>query len=179
MNYLRFSKSLLLWCFVALIYGCGGASDHSELKNYVKSVKAKPARAIEPLPPFRPYESFVYSAAAERSPFDRPVDVTQRVYGRTGSDVKPDMNREKEYLESYELGQLTMVGTITKSGKLWALIADPTGFVTRVAEGNFIGKNHGRITSTAQTQIELLEIVSDGLEGWIERPRILALSEKD
>lgn len=179
MIYLRYTNKIFTLCLVALIYGCGGASDHSELKTYVQSVKAKPARAIEPLPPFRPYESFVYSAAAERSPFDRPVDVAQRVYGRTGSDVKPDMNREKEYLEAYELGQLRMVGTITKSGKLWALIADPTGFVTRVSAGNFIGKNHGRITSTAQTQVELLEIVSDGLEGWIERPRILALSEKD
>lgn len=179
MNWYKYIYKIVFLCFFGVIAGCGASGDHSELKGYVKSVRAKPARPIEPLPPFRPYESFVYSAAAERSPFDRPVDIAQRVYGRTGSDVKPDMNREKEYLESYDLGQLSMVGTLTKSGKLWALIADPTGFVTRVSAGNYIGRNHGRIISTAQTQVELLEIVSDGLEGWIERPRILALSEKD
>lgn len=174
MNLLRI---IVVSCFLALV-GCGGG-DHTELKSYVSSVKAKPARAIEPLPPFRPYESFVYSAAAERSPFDRPVDITARTYGRTGSDVKPDLNREKEYLERYDLGQLSMVGTLKKGDTLWALVADPTGFVTRVSDGNYVGKNHGRITTTSQTQVELLEIVSDGLEGWIERPRILALSEKD
>lgn len=163
-----------------LLQACGGGDgNHSELKAYVKAVKAKPAKAVEPLPAFRPYETFVYSAAAERSPFDKPVDVAQRVYGRKGSDVKPDQNRERELLESYDLGQLKMVGTIKKGGTLWALVADPQGFVHKVANGNYVGKNHGRIVSTSQTQIELLEIVSDGLEGWIERPRILALSEKD
>lgn len=178
MNLLRKIRTVLIVGFSLALFGCGGG-DHSELKSYVSSVKAKPAKAIEPLSPPRPYESFVYSAAAERSPFDRPVDIAARVYGRTGSDVKPDLNREKEYLEGYDLGQLKMVGTLKKGSTLWALIADPTGFVTRVAAGNYIGKNHGRITSTSPTQIELLEIVSDGLEGWIERPRILAISEKD
>src|SRR5690606_37263805 len=113
------------------------------------------------------------------SPFDRPVDVAARIVGRTGEDVKPDFNREKEYLEGFDLGALRMVGTLEKGGVLWALVSEATGTVHPVREGNYVGKNHGKIVSTTETQIELLEIVSDGLDGWVERPRILALSEKD
>lgn len=175
----RILQSSCIVFFVAFLASCGAGSNHKELDNYINQVKARPQGKVEPLPTFTPYESFTYGASVERSPFDRPVDLTHRVYGRSGSDVKPDVNREREYLEGYDLGDLSMVGTIKKGDTLWALIADPTGFVTTVTDSNYIGKNHGKIITTENTQIELLEIVSDGLDGWVERPRILAVSEKD
>jgi type IV pilus assembly protein PilP len=38
-----------------------------------------------------------------------------------------------------------------------------------------MGKNHGRIVAINPNQISLLEIVPDGQDGYIERPRTLIL----
>ncbi|TVZ40570.1 type IV pilus assembly protein PilP [Alteromonadaceae bacterium 2753L.S.0a.02] len=161
-----------------LLGGCD-FSDDSDLRAYINEVKKRPAGAIEPLPSFRPYEAFVYSAARLRSPFDLPVDVERRIYAQSGSDVKPDFNREKEYLEGFDLTSLQMVGTLKKGGTLWALIRDQAGMINWVTDGNYIGKNHGKIVETTEAKIEIVEIVSDGLDGWVERPSVLALSEKE
>ena len=67
-----------------------------------------------------------------------------------------------------------MVGTLRKDGALWALISDPDGYIERVRSGNYIGRNHGKITSLSEDKISLIEIVASG-EGWLERPNILEL----
>lgn len=171
----------LLMIFIVVSLGaCSFGGNDDDLKKFIRDVKAKPAGAIEPLPTFSTYESFTYSAAVLRSPFDPPVDIAmRRPQGRSGEDIKPDFNRKKEYLESFDLSAITMVGTLEKGGTLWGLVRDGTGGIHWVTVGNYMGKNHGRIVATKENQIELLEIVSDGLGDWLERPRILALSEKE
>ena len=162
------------------VFACSFGSNDDDLKKFIRDVKARPAGVIEPLPTFSTYESFTYSAAVLRSPFDPPVDIAmRRPEGRTGEDIKPDFNRKKEYLESFDLSAVTMVGTLEKGGTLWGLVRDGSGGIHWVTKGNYMGKNHGRIVATKENQIELLEIVSDGLGAWLERPRILALSEKE
>lgn len=160
--------------------GCAGSADkNGELRAYIEEVKARPAGAIEELPSFRPFEPFIYSSAGIRSPFDLPIDVQQRQFVRSDKDIKPDFSREKEFLESFDLGALSMVGSLEQRGTLWALIKDASGGIHRVSTGNFVGKNHGKIVEADTAKIKVVEIVSDGLDGWVERPRIIALSEKD
>ncbi len=172
-------KLIPVTLLLVLVGACSGGKD-DDLRSYIREVKAKPAGVIEPLPTFNTYESFTYSAAVLRSPFDPPVDIAmRRPQGRSGADVKPDFNRKKEFLEGFDLTAITMVGTLEKGGTLWALVRDGVGGIHWVTQGNYIGKNHGRIIATKENQIELLEIVSDGLGAWLERPRILSLSEKD
>lgn len=175
-SFLRINFIFLVLSLGACSFG-GGDDD---LQAFIREVKAKPAGVIEPLPSFSTYESFTYSASVLRSPFDPPVDIAARqVQGRSGENVKPDFNRKKEFLEGFDLTAITMVGTLEKGGTLWALIKDGSGGIHWVTKGNYVGKNHGRIVATRENQVELLEIVSDGLGAWLERPRILALSEKD
>ena len=61
------------------------------------------------------------------------------------------------------------VETTTKQGK--------DGLVHRVLPGNFIGQNDGKIVGITGTRISVIEIVPDGLGGYIERPAALALTE--
>jgi len=161
------------------LQGCGLGGQGDDIENYIQQVKSRPAGTIEPIPAFRPYESFIYGATALRSPFELPVEVERRVFAQSNSNIKPDLDREKEYLESFDFASLSMVGSIKKGGTLWGLVLDGQGVVHWVTTGNFLGKNHGKIISTQETKLELIEIVSDGLKGWVERPRVLALSEKD
>ncbi len=172
-------KLLLVLAACILVPACSSSNDQAELREYIEEVKARPPRMIEPMPTFRPYEAFVYGAAATRSPFDPPVEEKQRVVSEVDTNIKPDLTREKEFLETFDLGSLRMVGTLEMHGTLWALIRDPSGGIHRVTTGNYLGKDHGRIVETSRAQLDIVEIVSNGLDGWVERPRVLKLSEKE
>ena len=51
------------------------------------------------------------------------------------------------------------------------------GIVHRVLPGNYMGQNEGRIISIEPSRINLIEIVPDGLGGFVERPATLQLAE--
>ena len=174
-------RPLALFCvsLVVVMAGCSGGTNHQDLSDYIAETKRRPTGQIDPLPSFRPYRAFTYSAMTMRSPFDPPVEEKKRTVAKSNMTVKPDLAREKEYLESFNLSSLAMVGTLKKSGILWALISDGQGGVHRVTEGNYLGKNHGKIVAANNAELSLVEIVSDGLEGWLERPRTIKLQEKE
>jgi type IV pilus assembly protein PilP len=70
-----------------------------------------------------------------------------------------------------------MAGTITKDAVLWGLIKAGDGTIHRVREGNYMGKNHGKIIRINEDKIELMEIVPDKPGTWREQQTSLALSE--
>ncbi len=177
---LRYIFGLVIILGFVPLTGCSTGSGFDDLENYVKEVKARPKKRIEPLPEFKVYEAFSYSAANRRSPFSPPQAVQlASVEQKPKSNVKPDFNRPPELLESFSIGNMQMVGTIVKQGDptLYALISDGDGGIHRIRIGNYLGKNHGRVMNVTESQIELVEIVSDGQGGWFERPRTMGLKE--
>ena len=60
-------------------------------------------------------------------------------------------------------------------GQIIALIQTPDGQIEQVQRGNYMGMHHGRIVQITPTQIDLVEIIPDGREGYVERPRSLVL----
>ncbi|MBA54401.1 MAG: pilus assembly protein PilP [Pseudomonadales bacterium] len=158
--------------------GCGGDTSFSDIKAKMAEIKSRPKGRIEPPPEFKVYKAFSYGAAALRSPFDRPIEVQLAALPQKRSNVKPDFNRPKEVLEQFGIDSLTMVGTLTRPGAtLFALVKDPDSGLHRVKEGNYLGRNFGKITSVTPSKIDVIEIVSDGQDGWVERPRTLVLRE--
>lgn len=175
---LKPASGVLVILLFSVLSGCASKSNQSDLNQYIASIKARPQGNIEPLPPVRTFDPFIYGATAIRSPFDEPV-VVKAIAGPSNPHVKPDTARVKDFLESFNLDSLAMVGTLEQNGALWALIRDPSGGIHRVTVGNFIGKNHGKILSANTTELSLVEIVSNGVNGWVERPRTIKLSEKE
>lgn len=173
------NKALLVIGLTLLCLGCRGGGEHEDLRAFMEDVSARPQGEIEPLPTFGMYESFKYSVMAYRSPFEKPLTVTVGDEPKGKLAVKPDENREKEYLEGFNFMSLTLVGTIKKDEILWSLINDGEGSVHRVTVGNYVGKNHGKIVAVGPSQLDVIEIVPDGKTGWVERPRALALKEND
>lgn len=167
--------ALVITCSLA---GCSSSDDQQDLRNFMAETKRRPHGQIDPLPAFKPFKPYSYSAMTLRSPFERPIPVDETA-SKGGRTVEPDLNREREYLESFNVASLKMVGTIKKAGKLWALIDDGEGKVTQVTNGNYMGRNFGKIISTQPSQIELLEIVPNGANGWVERPKIIKLEAKE
>lgn len=165
-------------CFFLVLFlaGCGQNEQRSELESYVQSIKARKASEIEPLPQITPYETFMYQAASLRSPFTLPETNRQIVEEVADNGIRPDAARRREFLESYPIDALSMVGTLEKSGKIWAVVVDKDGAVHRVTGGNYIGLNHGKIHKITEEKLYINEIVPNPVGGWQERQSEMALS---
>ena len=157
-----------------LLVGCGG-DDFSDLDEFMDDKRSRPGGVIAPIPAFKAYKAFSYSATSLRSPFDRPIEIREISQLQAVSAVQPDDTRPKEFLEQFTFDSLGMVGTLSRAGTDWSLIRDPDGGVHRVKVGNFLGRNHGKIVEMTGTYVAVIEIVSDGNDGWVERPRTIKL----
>ena len=165
---------LLLIITMTLLAACGSGS-YQDIDTFMEDKKSKPGGVVKPIPAFKAYKAFAYSATGLRSPFEKPVDIREITRLQISSSVKPDLNRAKEYLEQFGIDSLTMVGTLVQEGTLWALMQDKEGGVHRVKKGNYIGRNHGQIIEAEETHLSVIEIVANGVDGWVERPRTIKL----
>ncbi len=169
------SKMIILSLPLALA-GCG-SRNFDDLDQFMAEKRSRPGGIIAPIPTFKAYEAFAYSATTLRSPFERPIEVREIAQLQAVSAIKPDPNRPKEFLEQFTLDSLRMVGTLERNGTMWTLIRDPEGGVHRVTLGNYLGRHNGKIVETGETYVAVVEIVSDGSkDGWVERPRTIKLS---
>jgi type IV pilus assembly protein PilP len=164
-------KTLVAGCLVAALAlaGCGDGLD--DLRAQIEQAKQRPGGRIPPLPEVKPYESYAYSKGAERSPF------TQSVAAESATGPRPDSKRPREYLEQFPLDTMRMVGTLRLGGANYGLVQTRDGLVHRVLPGNYLGQSDGRILSVSEARISLIEIVPDGLGGYIERPAALGMGE--
>jgi type IV pilus assembly protein PilP len=161
----------------SLLAGCGAGGDFSDLRAYMDDVRARPKGSIEPLPTFKPYESFTYRASSLRSPFQPPVKIDVVTRQKGSAEIKPDETRVKQFLEGFNIETFEMVGTLRNERELYALV-NGAGGVHRVKVGDYLGRNHGKILAIDESKIDVMEIVPDGEGGWLERPRSLSLKER-
>lgn len=168
-------KPLLLILGLALTFLGGCSRDVSDLEQYIAKVNARKGQRIEPLPQIKPYETFVYSASDLRSPFEPTVEDRGELV--SNNNIRPDQTRAREFLEQFPLDTLRMVGTINLGGGEYALVKTADGLLHRVREGNHMGQSEGRVVEISDSEIKLIEIISDGLGGYIERPAAVALSD--
>ena len=161
-------------CAIALV-GCVTAAcsgGQSDLQRWIAETKKKPGGRIQPLPEVKPYESFVYSASNLRSPF-QPASPNLA----NGAGVRPTVRRNREFLEGFSLDTLKMVGTFKVGNNFYGLVQSKDGLVHKVQPGNYLGQNDGKVTEITGSKISLVEIIPDGLGGYIERPASLALQD--
>ena len=172
---------ILILLSVIFISGCSSNNGFSDLDRFMQEIDAKPRGHIEALPEVQAYRVFTYSSANRRSPFLPPqeVVVNEVKIQDDQSNVKPNLDRVPEVLESFAIGELRMVGTLQRNQNdiLWALIADNLGSVHMAKVGQHMGKNHGRIVGIESGRLDLIEIVPNGYGGWLERPRTISLDD--
>lgn len=152
---------------------CGG-EENVDLQTYVNEIKARQKSRIPPLPKPQTFEVFTYNDTTLRNPFIATIEIQT---AESNNGLKPDMSRDRDILEQYSIGSLKMMGSLEKNGRRWALIRASDGTLHRITAGRHLGKNNGEIVSITESQLELKEIVPDGLGGWIERMTTLAISE--
>ncbi|MDP6184617.1 MAG: pilus assembly protein PilP [Gammaproteobacteria bacterium] len=158
--------------------------DMSDLENYASDILSRPGGRIDPLPPIKPYEQYLYQSGDKglRNPF-------LSFFKREKDPGPPDDRRcdvlcqfvkthNLEELEHSELDALRMVGILENNDEYWGIIRDPAGAVHRVQVGNYLGSNYGKILNIQENRIDLREIVKNDQGSWEERDASLALSEE-
>jgi len=171
-----FSKQKKSWRLIGTLCVLAGAlsgcfSKDDELDQFIANTKKEPGGPVKPLPELKPYESYAYESASMRSPF-----MPGGSGGGNSGALRPDSRRNREFLEQFSLDTLRMVGTLRLSDRTYGLIKTKDGLVHRVLPGNYLGQADGRVTEISPSKISVVEIVPDGLGGYMERPASLALN---
>lgn len=162
------AKALLLMGTMLTLAGC--TRGMSDLRDWVAQEKAKRGAPIPALPVIKTFETFTYSDQGKRDPFSASPDELNQNNG-----PRPDEGRARQPLEAYALDSLKMVGTIGAGATMEALVKDPGGVIHRVHANEYMGQNYGRITAISSDRVDLVELVSNGNGGWMERPASVAL----
>ncbi|MCX7627249.1 MAG: pilus assembly protein PilP [Methylophilaceae bacterium] len=163
MRMIRFA----LLASILLTTGCSGAKE-DDLDLWMKQRKAQTKGTIEPLPELKKYTPFVYNAdGALSDPFKGRMAIVAGVQER--GELKPDLNRPREALESFPLESLKFVGYLEQGKKSVALIAAPDNNVYQIRPGNYMGQNFGVVTAISKDEVAIKEMVLDGTGNYVER----------
>lgn len=163
-------------CTLALL-ASACSNDTDDLYAFIENAKTMHVGSVKPIPQFEPYKNFTYSAGELRDPFVASVDLAD-TRNAVGDSLRPDRLRPRQPLEVFPLDTLAMVGIMEQEKNLWGLIKDPQNVVHRVQLGEYIGQNEGRITEITDTDIRLIELIPDGIGGYIERDASIAIGNQ-
>ncbi len=171
---MHFIVVALLGAFLA---GCGG--QQGELQEWMDQQRREAKPNVEPLSAPKKFTPQAYVALTGVEPFStQKLTVALKQETRQpNSLLAAEINRRKEPLEAYPLDSMTMVGSVVKAGRPYALLK-VDNLLYQVKSGDYLGQNYGRITKISETDVALREIVQDAAGEWIERPGALQLQEK-
>ncbi len=164
-----------------ILSGCDRNTEATDLKAFTAEAFKNHVPEVEPLPPLRPAEVFIYTASGQIDPFDTAnlriqAAATEDISGGGGVNG-PDLTRRKEPLEAYPIDALSLVGLMHQNGRDWAIIKAPDSTVHRVAAGNYIGKNFGEIISIKGNKLEVVELLRNSAGNWNKRSENIILVE--
>lgn len=156
--------------------GCTGGQD--DLRQWMAAERARVKPNIPPIEPPGVFDPEPYAVGQMVDPFStqKMAVALRQEATQPSSLLAGELNRRREPLEAFPLDNMTMVGSVTREGRPFALLRIGT-LLYQVGVGNYLGQNYGRIMSITETEITLREIVQDAAGEWIERPTTLALQE--
>lgn len=167
----------LVLALSATVAACGDQSE--ELTQWMEQQRREVKPNVPPLQPPKKFDPQPYVTADAVDPFStQKLTVALRQETRQpNSLLAAELNRRKEPLEAYPLDSMSMVGSVTRSGRPYALLK-VDNLLYQVKAGDYLGQNYGRITRITETDISLREIVQDAAGEWIERNSTLELQGK-
>ncbi|MBS0447308.1 MAG: pilus assembly protein PilP [Proteobacteria bacterium] len=160
-----------------LLAGCGG--EQEELTQWMDQQRREVRPSVQPIPAPKKFIPQAYDAGNGVDPFSsQKLTVALKQESRQpNSLLSAELNRRKEPLEAYPLDSMTMVGSLVRDGKQFALLR-VDNLLYQVKLGDYLGQNYGKITKINETGVSIREIVQDAGGEWIERTTDLQLQEK-
>ena len=161
----------------AVLVGCTGSQE--ELQQWIEQQRREVKPNVPPLSAPKKFIPQAYLAGNAVEPFSaQKLTVAIKQEARqSNSLLAAEINRRKEPLEAYPVDSMSMVGSVTKQGRPYALLR-VDNLLYQVKTGDYLGQNYGKITKITETDISFREIVQDAAGEWIERTSSLQLQEK-
>jgi type IV pilus assembly protein PilP len=167
---------VLLLVGAGLLAGCSD-SDVAEINSWMADVKKNTRVSVQPLSEPKTFIPFAYGVREMTDPFDPNKLLAELARAdANGSKLRPDPDRRREFLESFPVDSMKMVGTINKAGINYGLVQIDRA-VYQVKAGQRLGQNFGMVTGVAESAISLKEVVQDAGGEWVERMSKLELQE--
>ena len=156
---------------------CG--AELSELDEWMAQQRREVKPNVAPLSPPKNFDPQPYVAADAVDPFNsqKLAVAFKRDERAPSSLLAAELQRRKEPLEAYPLDTMSMVGSINKQGRPYALLR-VDNLLYHVKVGDYLGQNYGRILRVGETELVLREVVQDAAGEWIERNSTLQLVEQ-
>jgi type IV pilus assembly protein PilP len=173
----RGGRGLIAAMSLAALAACTG--EQEELQQWMEQQKREVKPSVEPLSAPKKFVPQAYTALTSVDPFSTQkltVALKQEVR-QPNSMLAAEINRRKEPLEAYPLDGMSMVGSVVKQARQYALLR-VDNLLYQVKVGDYLGQNYGKITKITETDISLREIVQDAAGEWIERGASLQLQER-
>ncbi|MDT9002149.1 pilus assembly protein PilP [Paucibacter sp. APW11] len=172
----RSVRALAAISVVASMSGC--AEDVDEQRQWMEQQRRTARATVKPLLPPKKFLPQPYESAGTVDPFSTQklsVAIKQEAT-QPNSLLAAEMSRRREPLEAYPLDSMSMVGSLNRQNRLYALLkVDKLLF--QVKAGDYIGQNFGRVVKISETEINLREVVQDAAGEWVERTSTLQLQE--
>jgi type IV pilus assembly protein PilP len=169
--------SLVLLASAALLAGCSD-SDVVEINSWMADVQKNTKVNVTPLSEPKTFIPFAYGVREQTDPMDPNKLLAELARAAAGSSnpLTPDPNRRREFLESFPVDTMKMVGTINKAGVTYGLVQIDRN-VYQVKAGMRLGQNFGKVMGVSEAAISLNEVVQDAGGEWVERMSKLELQE--
>ena len=164
-------------CSCLALTACSDSRD--ELQQWMDEQRRMAKPRVPPLLPPRKFDPQPYLALQSVEPFSNQklVVAIKQENREPNSLLAAELNRRRDPLEAYPLDALSMVGSVTRDGRAYALMrADNLLYQVRV--GEYVGQNYGKVLRISETEVTLREIVQDAVGEWVERTSTLQLQER-
>ena len=174
---MRAARSVATGIAVVVLAGC--AADQDELQQWMEQQKREVKPSVEPLSAPKKFIPQAYVALSSVEPFStQKLTVALKQEARQpNSLLAAEINRRKEALEAYPIDSMSMVGSVVRGGRPYALLR-VDNLLYQVKPGDYLGQNYGKITKISETDVTFREIVQDAAGEWIERMSALQLQDR-
>jgi type IV pilus assembly protein PilP len=171
--------ALLVSAAIAGLSLQGCSADQDELQQWMEQQRREVRPSVAPLSPPKKFIPQAYVALSNVEPFStQKLTVALKQEARQpNSLLAAEINRRKEALEAYPIDSMSMVGSVVRGGRPYALLR-VDNLLYQVKPGDYLGQNYGKITKISETDVTFREIVQDAAGEWIERMSALQLQEK-
>jgi type IV pilus assembly protein PilP len=154
-------------------------AEQDELQQWMEQQKREVKPSVQPLTQPKKFNPQPYASMNAVEPFStQKLTVALKQEARQpNSLLAAEINRRKEPLEAYPVDSMSMVGSVVKQGRQFALLR-VDNLLHNVKVGDYLGQNYGKIVKISETNVSLREIVQDAAGEWIERVTAIQLQEK-
>lgn len=144
----------LVILMILLLTACSENHQPSGSKQSIQQLHLQAIKPLAAAPELHPFIIVAYQISVGRNPFQMPSF-------QSASGKAPDMAREKTALERFAISDLRMVGILASKHKRWALIKAPDGRLYKLAVGEYIGQDYGKVIGVDDNKLRIEQSVID------------------